>query len=216
MVIIPYSGTAPSSEIQSSSWLGYNSLQQKQSIIMSKRSIGNESSTTAHKRQARATVDDESPPPASLGHSPLSSFNPTQMSIDIHLIAAVILPFISDRVTWNNICCATKALCIAGKNLTPPWPNTTLHIIRGCDIPSFGFHAGICWNVIPNSWILFRSPGSLHRRPGMSILPLGMWLGIAFDFWLLNCVLGFYANNVISTHSSWYSIQTFKRNSDGF
>jgi WD40 repeat protein len=93
---------------------------------MSKRSIGSDSSTTAHKRHARATVDDEGPPPASLGHSPSSSVPNIEMSFDIHLIAGLILPFIPDRVTWNNVCCARKELYRAGRNLTPPWPNARL------------------------------------------------------------------------------------------
>ena len=40
------------------------------------------------------------------------------------LIAELILPFVADRATWNNVCCASKELYLAGKNLTPPWPNT--------------------------------------------------------------------------------------------
>jgi hypothetical protein len=31
--------------------------------------------------------------------------------------------------------------------------NVSLNI-RGCDIPSFGFHSGICWNATPKSWNL--------------------------------------------------------------
>jgi WD40 repeat protein len=95
---------------------------------MSKRSIDDESSSTAQKRQARATVDDEGPPRASLGHSPSSSVPKIQMSLDIHLIAGLILPFVPDRVTWNNVCGASKELYRAGKNLTPPWPNTTIKV----------------------------------------------------------------------------------------
>jgi WD40 repeat protein len=96
---------------------------------MSERSIGNESSTTAHKRHARATLHDEGPPPASpLGHSSSASITKIQMSLDIHLIAGLILPFVPDRVTWNNVCCASKELYRAGKNLTPPWPNTTIKV----------------------------------------------------------------------------------------
>jgi WD40 repeat protein len=49
------------------------------------------------------------------------------MPLDIHLIAGLILPFIANRTTWNNVCCASKELYLAGKNMTPPWPKTTLN-----------------------------------------------------------------------------------------
>jgi WD40 repeat protein len=110
---------------------------------MSKRPIGNESSTTAHKRQARAKVDEEGPPPASLGHSSSSSVPKIQMSLDIHLIAGLILPFIADRMTWNNVCGASKELYRAGRNLTPPWPNTrlpTTHHVRAVAFSPSGSH----------------------------------------------------------------------------
>jgi WD40 repeat protein len=100
---------------------------------MNKRSIGGKSSSKAHKRHVRATFDESPhPPPASLGHSSSSSVKEIHMSLDIHLIAAVILPFIPDRVTWNNVCCASKELYRAGKNLTPPWPNNTSFNFAEC------------------------------------------------------------------------------------
>jgi hypothetical protein len=110
---------------------------------MSKRSIGSDSLTSANKRQATDTVDDEGPPRASLGHSPSSSVPKIQMSLDIHLIAAAILPFIEDRVTWDNVCGASKELYLAAKNLTPPWPNTRhrpTHHVRAVAFSPSGSH----------------------------------------------------------------------------
>jgi WD40 repeat protein len=49
------------------------------------------------------------------------------MQMPLDLISSLILPFIPDRVTWNNVCCASKELYLAGKNLTPPWPKTTMN-----------------------------------------------------------------------------------------
>jgi WD40 repeat protein len=51
--------------------------------------------------------------------------------IPINLIAALILPFVPDRSTWNNVCIANKELREAGKRMRPPWPNTTLIVGDG-------------------------------------------------------------------------------------
>jgi WD40 repeat protein len=93
---------------------------------MSKRSIStSESSSKAHKRHPIATSDEEDrPSPASmLGHS--SSV--PMIQTPLHLIARLILPFIKDRATWNSVCLSSKELYLAGKDMTPPWPKTTLH-----------------------------------------------------------------------------------------
>jgi WD40 repeat protein len=69
-----------------------------------------------------------------MGHFSSYSVNQTQISqisLDIHLIAGLILPFIADRMTWDNVCCASKELYLAGKNLTPPWPSKAFTNIRG-------------------------------------------------------------------------------------
>jgi hypothetical protein len=47
-----------------------------------------------------------------------------------HLIAALILPFVADRATWNSLCSASKELYAARKNKTPPWPNKSFNIGR--------------------------------------------------------------------------------------
>lgn len=92
---------------------------------MSKRSICGESSSTApHKRHssnAAATLD-EGPPPASLAQA--SSIP----KIPLDLIANLVLPFVPDRATWNSVYCASKDLCIAGKKMTPPWPNKAFNV----------------------------------------------------------------------------------------
>jgi WD40 repeat protein len=61
----------------------------------------------------------------------------TKMSF--HLIAELILPYVSDRPTWNNVCSTSKELYLAGKNhLTlPPWPNTAIHF--GGSVPAVAF-----------------------------------------------------------------------------
>jgi WD40 repeat protein len=51
--------------------------------------------------------------------------------LPINLIAALILPFVQGRPTWNSLCCANKELREAGKRMRPPWPNTTLNVGGG-------------------------------------------------------------------------------------
>jgi WD40 repeat protein len=38
------------------------------------------------------------------------------------------LPFVADRVTWNSLCCASKELWLAGKKMTPSWPNKAFNV----------------------------------------------------------------------------------------
>ena len=92
---------------------------------MRKRANGSESSSTAHKRHAAATLDEILLPPAtsSLGHASSSSIP----KIPLDLIADLILPFVADRATWNSVYGASKYLCLAGKKMTPPWPDKTFN-----------------------------------------------------------------------------------------
>jgi WD40 repeat protein len=69
------------------------------------------SSSAARKRQATsAPLDEDASSVASM--------------IPINLIAALILPFVPHRSTWNSVCGANKELRKAGKRMRPPWPNT--------------------------------------------------------------------------------------------
>jgi hypothetical protein len=85
---------------------------------MSECSIRGKSLSATHKRHATAPQD-EGPLP-SPSPSPSPSSNP---KIPADLIAGLILPFVADQITWNDVHCASKELCLAGKNMTPPWPN---------------------------------------------------------------------------------------------
>jgi WD40 repeat protein len=58
--------------------------------------------------------------------------------LPINLIAALILPYVQDRATWNNVCIANKELREAGKRMRPPWPNTTL-IVGGTAVMAVAF-----------------------------------------------------------------------------
>ena len=104
---------------------------------MSKHSLRDESSScTAHKRHATAPQDGGPIPSASTSSS--SSLTQASSSstpkIPLYLIADLILPFVADRTTWNSVYCASKELCVAGKKMTPPWPNMTRN---------FGHHSGV-------------------------------------------------------------------------
>ena len=57
--------------------------------------------------------------------------------MSLELIAELTLPFVADRATWNNVCCANKELYLAGKNLTPPWPNAAFN--SGEYVPAVAF-----------------------------------------------------------------------------
>jgi WD40 repeat protein len=45
-------------------------------------------------------------------------------TLPMNLIIALILPFVQDRSTWNNLCVANKELRDAGRRMIPPWPET--------------------------------------------------------------------------------------------
>jgi hypothetical protein len=96
---------------------------------MSKRSMSGESSPTAHKRHATAPQDEEGPLPsaAAATHSSLTHQASSDLKIPLDLIADLVLPFVADRATWNSVCCASKELWLAGKKMTPPWPNKAFH-----------------------------------------------------------------------------------------
>jgi WD40 repeat protein len=93
-------------------------------------SSGGESSSGDRKRQATsAPLDDEDPlrPSSSQEHDAST----VASMIPINLIAALILPYVQDRSTWNSVCFANKELREAGKRMRPPWPNTTLNVEDG-------------------------------------------------------------------------------------
>jgi WD40 repeat protein len=90
---------------------------------------GGESSSAAHKRNGEESRDEEGPFPSecsSLGQGSSSSIP----KMPLNLIADLILPFVTDRATWNSVCSASKELCLAGKNMTPPWPNKAFNLGR--------------------------------------------------------------------------------------
>jgi WD40 repeat protein len=84
----------------------------------------------------RKTRGESSSPQDEVGPLPLSSSSsflgqPSSSSIPkipVDLIADLILPFVADRATWNSVCCASKDLCVAGKKMTPPWPNKAFNV----------------------------------------------------------------------------------------
>jgi hypothetical protein len=94
-------------------------------IAMSARSICGMPSSAAHKRRGTAPQDDDGPLPSSSSSSSLGQVSSSSIipKIPADLTAGLILPFVADRVTRNSACCANKELCLAGKKMTPPWPN---------------------------------------------------------------------------------------------
>jgi WD40 repeat protein len=99
---------------------------------MSKRPIRGESPSTAHKRQAAAPQDEEPLPTASASLAQqASSLSMPKMPLD--LIADLILPFVADRATWNNVCSASNDLRLAAKKMTPPWPNKAFNMLEHPD-----------------------------------------------------------------------------------
>ena len=99
---------------------------------MNKLSIPGESSSssTAHKLHASTVPRDEGPIPSLSVSSSLdqAASSPSIPNIPLDLISHLILPFVADRVTWNSMYSASKELYLAGKKMTPPWPNTTLNV----------------------------------------------------------------------------------------
>jgi WD40 repeat protein len=101
--------------------------------MLKRSSSGGESSSAAFKRQATsapAPLDNEDPlqPSSSSSQEHAVSSVPNMLP---NLIAALILPFVQDRPTWNSLCCANKELREAGKRMRPPWPNTVRLNSRG-------------------------------------------------------------------------------------
>jgi WD40 repeat protein len=96
-----------------------------------------ESSSPARKRPATSAPLDEDPlrPSSSQEHDDASSV-PSMLP---NLIAALILPFVQDRPTWNSVCCANKELMKVGKRMRPPWPNTTLNFGDGTSVLAVAF-----------------------------------------------------------------------------
>jgi hypothetical protein len=118
---------------------GFTTLRQTfvdclQRIAMRLRSIHDESSSAAHKRHGTAPRDDESPLPSESSSAAASSSLAHQVSsnpkMPLDLIACLILPFVTDRGTWNSVCLASKELWLAGKKMTPPWPNKAFYMMK--------------------------------------------------------------------------------------
>jgi WD40 repeat protein len=109
--------------------------------MIKRSSSGGESSSAARKRQATsatsAPLDEDPLRPASSSEEHDASSVPSM--IPVNLIAALILPFVQDRPTWNSVCCANKELRKAGKRMRPPWPNTTLNIGDGAFVWAVAF-----------------------------------------------------------------------------
>jgi WD40 repeat protein len=120
---------------------------------MSKRSIrGESSSIIAHKRHGTAPQDEGPLPSESSSLGQVSSSSIPKIPID--LISDLILPFIADRATWNSLHCANKELCLAGKKMTPPWPNKAFnfkHAVRHVAFSPSGSHLAFgVYTVQPN------------------------------------------------------------------
>jgi hypothetical protein len=89
---------------------------------------GGESASAARKRQATSAQDP-------LDEDPLRPSSSTQEYDDAasvasmgNLILALVLPYVQHRATWNNVCCASKELTLAGKKMRPPWLNAILNV----------------------------------------------------------------------------------------
>jgi WD40 repeat protein len=98
---------------------------------MSQRSARGDSSSAAHKRHATAPQDEGPLPSASASASASLAHQVSSSSISkipLDLIADLIIPFVADRATWNSLHCASKELCLAGKKMIPPWPNTAFKL----------------------------------------------------------------------------------------
>jgi WD40 repeat protein len=111
--------------------------------MSNRSSSGGEESSSAldRKRQAKSTpasLDNEDPlQPASSSEEHDAS--PVPSMLPINLIAALILPYVQDRSTWNSVCRANKELNKAGKRMMPPWPNTTLNFGAGTVVVAVAF-----------------------------------------------------------------------------
>jgi WD40 repeat protein len=105
--------------------------------MIKRSSSGEESSSAARKRQATSAPLDEDPLVPSSSQEHEASSIPSM--IPANLIAALILPFVEDRSTWNSLCSANKELRKAGKRMRPPWPNTTLNVGDGTFVMALAF-----------------------------------------------------------------------------
>jgi WD40 repeat protein len=107
-------------------------------MIKRSSSGGGESVSAARKHQATsAPLDDEDPlVPSSTPEHDASS---VASMIPVNLIATLILPYVQNRATWNNVCCASKELYLAGKEMTPPWPNAILNVGAAGDVTAVAF-----------------------------------------------------------------------------
>jgi WD40 repeat protein len=107
-------------------------------VMITRSASRGESSSGALKRQATsapAPLDEDPLVPSSTQEHDASSV-PSMLP---NLIAALILPFVQDRPTWNSVCCANKELREAGKRMRPPWPNTVRLNSRGRCVSDVAF-----------------------------------------------------------------------------
>ena len=78
--------------------------------------------------QVTVAINKRTKEAAKLNHDAPQECNQTP-AIPISVISHLVLPFIQDRRTWNNICSANKELYEAGMRMTPPWPETKLMML---------------------------------------------------------------------------------------
>ena len=72
--------------------------------------------TSSKKHTAEAATPNDDAP---------EEYNQTP-AIPITVISQMVLPFIKERRTWNDVCIANKELHEAGMRMIPPWPETKL------------------------------------------------------------------------------------------
>jgi WD40 repeat protein len=59
---------------------------------------------------------------------------PDVVILPMNLIMGLVLPYVQDRSTWNNLCITNKELRDGGRTMTPPWPEITFPPL----VPNFG------------------------------------------------------------------------------
>jgi WD40 repeat protein len=77
---------------------------------------------TGIKRSAEEALVHDNAESGRDGHQPSLD----SATLPMNLITGSILPFVQDRLTWNNVCVANKESRDASRTMTPPWPETTL------------------------------------------------------------------------------------------
>ena len=119
---------------------------------MSKRADGGDLSSAAHKRHTSATLEEEDPLPSATSSSLAKASSSSIPKIPLDLIADLIFPFVADRTTWNSVYCASKELHLAGKKMTPPWPDTIFNFgqqaVRNVAFSPSGSQLSFCINAL--------------------------------------------------------------------